>query len=163
MLSQEEPILGLFVLIWMHFSWWIQIRQWKFVFWFFLKKFDKFDLSSAVDPSSTINTRAERVKVTWWNVERMDEKVDSFQTVATYSGLVRHFTWSESGINTALAPTYRAIFNVNLALWPSRGGWTWVKFFLTSVITPAVCCYYVGSRRLVIVLCFHSLQCYKCP
>ena len=32
------PILGLFILIWMHFSCWIQIWQWKFEFWKFLEK-----------------------------------------------------------------------------------------------------------------------------
>ena len=32
-----EPILGLFILIWRHFSCWVQIWQWKFELWKFLK------------------------------------------------------------------------------------------------------------------------------
>ena len=40
----SEPILGLFVLIWMYFLCWIQIWQWKFEFWEFLQKIDIFDL-----------------------------------------------------------------------------------------------------------------------
>ena len=35
------PILGLLVFIWMHFSCWIQIRQWKCKILKFLKKFVK--------------------------------------------------------------------------------------------------------------------------
>ena len=38
--SQEEPILGLFVLTWMHFSCWIQIFQEKFTYLDFFCKFD---------------------------------------------------------------------------------------------------------------------------
>ena len=37
----SEPILGLFVLIGMHLSCWIQIWQWKFEFWKFSKKVSK--------------------------------------------------------------------------------------------------------------------------
>ena len=45
-----EQILGLFVLIWMYFSCWIQIWQWKFKFWiFFDKKTEMLNLSSALD------------------------------------------------------------------------------------------------------------------
>ena len=33
--------MGLFVLIWKHFSCWIQIWLWKFEFWNFLKKIEK--------------------------------------------------------------------------------------------------------------------------
>ena len=43
------PILGLFVLIGMHFSCWIQIWQWKFEFWNFFKIFQNLDLSSALN------------------------------------------------------------------------------------------------------------------
>ena len=51
------PILGLFVLISMHFSCWIQIWQWKFEFWNFLKNMlENFHLPSAHD------TRVERFK-----------------------------------------------------------------------------------------------------
>ena len=35
-----EPILGLFVVIWMHFSCWIQIWQWKSEFWIFWNFFN---------------------------------------------------------------------------------------------------------------------------
>ena len=50
-------ILGLFVLILMHFLWWIQMWQWKFELRKFLKKLGNFDLSSALD------TRRERVNI----------------------------------------------------------------------------------------------------
>ena len=52
-----EPKLGLFVLNWMLFSWWIQIWLWKFKFRKFLKKkLETLNLSSARD------IRVERFK-----------------------------------------------------------------------------------------------------
>ena len=50
------PILGLFVLIWVQFSCRILIREWKFEFWIFWKKFDTFSMASA------LNTYMMRVK-----------------------------------------------------------------------------------------------------
>ena len=52
------PILGMFVLIWVHFSCWIQIWPWKFEFHKFstTKKFENVDLSSVLNP------RMKRVK-----------------------------------------------------------------------------------------------------
>ena len=41
------PILGLFVLIWMHFSCWIQIWQWKCEILKFCKKFEIVNMFSA--------------------------------------------------------------------------------------------------------------------
>ena len=55
--STTAPILGLFVLLLMYFSCWIQIWQWKFEFPKILEKFENFGLSFA------LNIRAERVKV----------------------------------------------------------------------------------------------------
>ena len=43
------PIQGLLVLILVHFLCWIQIWQWNFKFWIFLKKFENFSLSSALN------------------------------------------------------------------------------------------------------------------
>ena len=55
----SEPILGLFVLGWIHFSCWVQIWQWEFDFPKLWKKIDNFGLPSVLDAGMG------KVKVDW--------------------------------------------------------------------------------------------------
>ena len=93
------PILGLFVLIWMHFSCWSEKRQWKFEFWSFLgKKFEKFELTS-VCSRCIEKDKIRQCLVGWWswdwqNMWSINDLTCDFVVDRLYSELGRcHRQW----------------------------------------------------------------------